>query len=130
MQFVPRTLLPVAALMPAIKNAVGTQDAAIPVVKLRQMEEVFADSIRRPLLRARTLMAVMTQGLVLAAIGVVGGLVIVLALSRVFASLLFRVEPAVIATMPPAAVSVMASGGAGVGRLDMASVTAECQRSD
>jgi predicted permease len=159
MHFVLRTVLPVSSLMPAIKEAVATQDAAIPVVKLREMEEVFANSIRRPLLlarlltsfaaialllaavglygilsyliverrreigirmalgatRARTLMAVMTQGLVLAAIGLLSGLTLVLALSRVFASLLFRVEPADAVTLTAAGVivaltAVLASG--------------------
>lgn len=159
MHFVLRTILPPASLVPAIKEAVGTQDAAIPVVRLREMDEVFADSIRRPLLlarlltsfaaialllaavglygilsylvverrreigirmalgatRRRTLMAVMTQGLALAAIGIVSGMAIALALSQVFASLLFRVEPADAVTLTAAGVivaitAVLASG--------------------
>jgi predicted permease len=150
MHFVLRTVVPPASLMPAIRDAVGTEDAAIPVVKLREMDEVFADSIRRPVLlarlltsfaaialllaavglygvlsyliverrreigirlalgatRTRTLMAVMTQGLLLAAAGLAAGLAAVLALSRVFTSLLFRVDPADAVTLTAAAVIV------------------------
>ena len=55
MHFVLRTVLPPASLISAIKEAIGTQYEAIPIVKLREMEEVFAESIRRPLLLARLL---------------------------------------------------------------------------
>jgi len=150
MNFVLRTTLPKASLMASIKAVVGSQDAAIPIVKLREMEEVFADSIRRPLLlarlltyfavialvlaavglygilsylvierrreigirlalgatRRRTLLAVVMQGVGLAAIGTVAGIAIALASGRIFASLLFRVEPADGLTVAAAAITV------------------------
>jgi predicted permease len=159
MHFVVRTVLPPDSLMSTIREAVRTHDAAVPVVQLREMDEVFAESIRRPLLlaqlftgfavvalllaavglygilsyliverrreigirlalgatRTRTLMAVMTQGLVLAALGLAAGLAGAIAISRGFASLLYRVEPADAVTLAVAATivaitAVLASG--------------------
>jgi ABC-type antimicrobial peptide transport system permease subunit len=51
-------------------------------------------------------MVVMTQGLVLSGIGLVSGLSVILAISRVFASLLFRVEPADAVTLASAGIIV------------------------
>jgi len=47
MHLVLRTTLPVAALRPPIANAVREIDPALPIIGLRDMEDVFRDSVRR-----------------------------------------------------------------------------------
>jgi ABC-type antimicrobial peptide transport system permease subunit len=143
MNVVLRTTMPPEALSNTIERMVSEVDQAVPVVRLRDMNEVFAESIRRPRLlaellgmfaglglllaavgtygvlsymvaerrreigihmalgadRARVLTQVMRQGLLLTAVGVVGGLAAAFALSRLIASLLFGVQPTDSATM-------------------------------
>jgi putative ABC transport system permease protein len=143
MNFVLRTAMPAATLGTAVENAVREADRSVPVVRLREMDAVFAESIRRPRLLAQLLGAfaglalllaaigtygvlsysvlerrreigirmalgarqgsvltqIMKQGLLLAAIGVAGGLAGAVALSRVLSSLLFGVQPTDPATM-------------------------------
>jgi putative ABC transport system permease protein len=143
MNLVLRSTLPAAALSSGIEAAVRDTDQTVPVVRLREMEAVFDESIRRPRLLAQLLGAfaglalllaaigtygvlsysvlerrreigirmalgarqgsvlaqVMTQGLLLAAIGVAGGLAGAFAISRVLSSLLFGVQPTDPATM-------------------------------
>ena len=48
MNVVMRTTLPPAALSGTVERVVREVDAAVPVVRLRDMDSVFAESIRRP----------------------------------------------------------------------------------
>ena len=72
MNVVLRTTLPPAALASAIESAVREADASVPVVRLRDMDDVFAESIRRPRLLAQLLGAFAGLALLLAAIGTYG----------------------------------------------------------
>jgi predicted permease len=72
MNVVMRTTLPPAALSGAVERAVREVDAAVPVVRLRDMDSVFAESIRRPRLLALLLGAFAGLALLLAAIGTYG----------------------------------------------------------
>src|SRR5260370_3738802 len=72
MNVVMRTTLPPAALSGTIQRVVREVDAAVPVVRLRDMDSVFAESIRRPRLLAQLLGAFAGLALLLAAIGTYG----------------------------------------------------------
>jgi putative ABC transport system permease protein len=72
MNVVMRTTLPPAALSGTIERVVREVDAAVPVVRLRDMDAVFAESIRRPRLLAQLLGAFAGLALLLAAIGTYG----------------------------------------------------------
>jgi predicted permease len=72
MHVVVRTTLPLAALAPTIARAVHDVDPAVPVAHLREMDEVFSESIRRPRLLAQLLAAFSVLALLLAAIGTYG----------------------------------------------------------
>jgi predicted permease len=72
MNVVMRTTLPPAALSGTIERVVREVDAAVPVVRLRAMDSVFAESIRRPRLVAQRLGAFAGLALLLAAIGTYG----------------------------------------------------------
>jgi len=72
MNVVQRTTLPPAALATAVENAVREADTSIPVVRLRTMDDVFAESIRTPRLLAQLLGAFAGLALLLAAIGTYG----------------------------------------------------------
>jgi ABC-type antimicrobial peptide transport system permease subunit len=72
MNVVMRTTLPPAALSATVEQAVREVDAAVPVVRLRDMDAVFAESIRRPRLLAQLLGAFAGLALLLAAIGTYG----------------------------------------------------------
>ena len=72
MNVVMRTTLPPAALSGTIEREVSEVDAAVPVVRLRGMDSVFAESIRRPRLLAQLLGAFAGLALLLAAIGTYG----------------------------------------------------------
>src|SRR5262249_48679433 len=74
MNVVMRTTLPPAALSGTIERVVRELDAAVPVVRLRDMDSVFAESIRRPRLLAQLLGAFAGLALLLAAIGTYGAL--------------------------------------------------------
>src|SRR3954466_529620 len=67
-----RSTLPEETLGPAIQAAVQAQDPALPVVKLRTMEQVFADSAARPRFLAMLLAIFAALALALAAIGTYG----------------------------------------------------------
>jgi len=67
-----RTTLPPAALSGTIERVVWQVDAAVPVVRLRDMDPMFAESIRRPRLLAQLLGAFAGLALLLAAIGTYG----------------------------------------------------------
>src|SRR5260370_31059750 len=72
MNVVMRTTLPPAALSGTVERVVREVDAAVPVVRLRDMDSVFAESIRRPRLLAQLLGAFAGLALLLAAIGTYG----------------------------------------------------------
>jgi predicted permease len=72
MNVVMRTTLPPAALSGTIERVVREVDAAVPIVRLRDMDSVFAESIRRPRLLAQLLGAFAGLALLLAAIGTYG----------------------------------------------------------
>src|SRR5204862_559376 len=72
MNVVMRTTLPPAALSGTIERVVREVDAAVPVVRLRNMDSVFAESIRRPRLLAQLLGAFAGLALLLAAVGTYG----------------------------------------------------------
>src|SRR5690606_34117897 len=60
------------ALSGTVERVVREVDAAVPVVRLRDMDSVFAESIRRPTLLAQSLGAFAGLALLLAAIGTYG----------------------------------------------------------
>jgi predicted permease len=72
MNIVLRTTLPPASLRTAIDGVVREADATVPVVRLQDMNGVFAESIRRPRLLAQLLGAFAGLALLLAAIGTYG----------------------------------------------------------
>jgi predicted permease len=72
MNVVLRTTLPPSALSQSIEAIVHEADRAVPVVRLRDMDEVFAESIRRPRLLAQLLGGIAGLALLLAALGTYG----------------------------------------------------------
>ena len=72
MNVVLRTTLPPAALSQTIERVVREVDRTVPIVRLRDMESVFAESIERPRLLAQLVGAFAGLALLLAAIGTYG----------------------------------------------------------
>lgn len=72
MNVVMRTTLPPAALSGTVDQLVREVDSTVPVARLRDMEAVFEESIRRPRLLALLLGAFAGLALLLAAIGTYG----------------------------------------------------------
>jgi putative ABC transport system permease protein len=72
MNIVLRTSLPPASLRPTIDAIVREADATVPVVRLRDMNGVFIESIRRPRLLAQLIGVFAGLALLLAAIGTYG----------------------------------------------------------
>ena len=72
MNVVLRTILPPAALSRTLERLVREIDPAVPIVRLRGMESVFAESIRRPRLLAQLLGAFAGLALLLAVLGTYG----------------------------------------------------------
>jgi ABC-type antimicrobial peptide transport system permease subunit len=72
MNIVMRTTLPPGALATAVERVVRDADASVPVVRLRGMDDVFAESISRPRLLAQLLGGFAGLALLLAAIGTFG----------------------------------------------------------
>jgi predicted permease len=72
MNVVMRASLPQTALSQAVERVVADADRTIPVVRLREMNEVFDESIRRPRLLAQLVGAFGGLAVLLAAIGVYG----------------------------------------------------------
>jgi ABC-type antimicrobial peptide transport system permease subunit len=72
MHVVMRTALPLSTLALTIVRVVRDVDPAVPVAHLREMDEVFAESIRRPRLLAQLLTLFSALALVLSAVGTYG----------------------------------------------------------
>jgi predicted lysophospholipase L1 biosynthesis ABC-type transport system permease subunit len=72
MNVVLRTTRPRAGLSRTLQQLVRKVDPAVPVVRLRDMDAVFAESIRRPRLLAQLLGAFAGLALLLAALGTYG----------------------------------------------------------
>jgi predicted permease len=72
MNVVLKTSLPPSALSQTIGRVVADADRTVPVVRLRDMEDVFDDAIKRPRLLAQLVGGFGALALVLAAIGVYG----------------------------------------------------------
>jgi ABC-type antimicrobial peptide transport system permease subunit len=72
MNVVVRTTLPPAALSGTLERLVREVDPAVPIVRFRDMDSVFAESIRRPRLLAQLLGAFAGLALLLAAVGTYG----------------------------------------------------------
>ena len=72
MNFVVRSALPEQTLAQEIQRAVREQDATLPIVRLRSMDQVFADSAARPRFLAELLAIFAGLALALAAIGTYG----------------------------------------------------------
>jgi putative ABC transport system permease protein len=67
-----RTTLPPGSLRATIESAVGESDASVPIVRLRDMDAVFDQSIERPRLLAQLLGGFAGLALLLAVIGTYG----------------------------------------------------------
>ena len=72
MNVVLRSALSAGALAGTLERLVREVDPGVPVVRLREMEQVFAESIRRPRLLSQLLAMFAGLALVLAAIGTYG----------------------------------------------------------
>jgi putative ABC transport system permease protein len=72
MNLVLRTTLPPSTLRQTIEGAVREADPSVPIVRLREMNAVFDESIRRPRLLAQLLGGFAGLALLLAAIGTYG----------------------------------------------------------
>jgi predicted permease len=72
MNIVLRTTLPPAALRQTLDSLVRDADPSVPLVRLREMETVFDESIRQPRLLAQLLGGFAVLALLLAAIGSYG----------------------------------------------------------
>ena len=72
MNVVVKTTLPLTSVAPTIAQVVRGVDPSVPVTRLREMDEVFSESIRSPRLLAQLLTVFATLALLLAAIGTYG----------------------------------------------------------
>src|SRR5262249_20335170 len=67
-----RAALPLAPLSKSVEAAVRTADPTVPIVRFREMDDVFAEATRRPRFLAQLLGAFAGLALLLAAIGTYG----------------------------------------------------------
>jgi putative ABC transport system permease protein len=77
-----RTDVPVDALATNVQRVVAAKDASLPIIDLRDMDEVFSQAIGRPRLLAQLLLGFAVLALVMAAIGTYGVLAYVVAERR------------------------------------------------
>ena len=82
MYLVLRTTLPAAALQPSIANVLREIDPGLPVIRLRDMEDVFRDTVRRPRMLMQLLAGFAGVALLLAATGTYGVLSYMVAQQR------------------------------------------------
>jgi predicted permease len=82
MHVVLRTTLSATTLQPSIANALREVDPGLPVIRLRDMEDVFRDSVRRPRMLMQLLAGFAGLALLLAATGTYGVLSYMVALQR------------------------------------------------
>jgi putative ABC transport system permease protein len=72
MHVVLRSALPASALRPAITAAVQEADPSLPIIRLRPMDEVVRDTMRRPRMLMQLLSGFAALALLLAALGTYG----------------------------------------------------------
>jgi ABC-type antimicrobial peptide transport system permease subunit len=72
MNVILRSALPAAMLQSSIANAVREADSSLPIIRLRSMEDVFRDSVRRPRMLMQLFAGFAGLALLLAAIGTYG----------------------------------------------------------
>jgi predicted permease len=72
MHIMMRSALPVPTLQPAIANAVREADPSLPIIRLRNMDDVLRDSVRRPRMLMQLFAGFAGLALLLAAIGTYG----------------------------------------------------------
>ena len=72
MQIMLRSALPATTLQASIANAVREADPSLPIIRLRHMEDVFRESVRRPRMLMQLLAGFAGLALVLSAIGTYG----------------------------------------------------------
>ena len=72
MHVMVRSALPAATLQPAVADAVREADPTLPIIRLRSMDDVFRDAVRRPRMLMQLFSGFAGLALLLAAIGTYG----------------------------------------------------------